>query len=310
MSLRVFLLLLAFPPSAVFAQGQDSTAYERDLMVIAEMLPGIYANTNQVYFDGRLKRTVRHAPVNVTIEALANNANAFIATERWRRTEEDFTGQVLIQLSLDGSAEAVRMDVDRLDAAQRATVAEGGMVEIPIGGCGYHWRREAAQFRAAATADCGDDREVVLSATELWISDLAPADGEPSEVPYKLHRARPFECYVDIPGVGGGRDIPYRRYGPHPTHDQGGSFSFVTEEEQPRRLGVTLHLVDWPLNNYEGVFTRNSLVIYVNEVKPDGKRIEHGYSFTTPIADRVGINLKWALAYCYTESNESARPSM
>ena len=115
---------------------------------------------------------------------------------------------------------------------------------------------------------------------------------------------------MDIPGVGGGRDIPYKRYGNYQIHDRGGSFSFETEQWEPRTIGITLFHVDWPLNNYEGVFTRDSLVIYVNETKSDGERIDHGYSFTTPVADRVGINLKWALAYCYMESNESARPSM
>jgi hypothetical protein len=76
-----------------------------------------------------------------------------------------------------------------------------------------------------------------------------------------------------------------------------------------QRQRVSLLNVDWQINNYKGVFTRDSLVLYVNELK-DGKRIAHGYSFTDPVVDRLGINLKWMLAYCYRESNRDAKPSL
>ena len=35
------------------AQGQDTTPWSRDLQVIEVMLPGLYSNANQAYFDGR-----------------------------------------------------------------------------------------------------------------------------------------------------------------------------------------------------------------------------------------------------------------
>lgn len=67
--------------------------------------------------------------------------------------------------------------------------------------------------------------------------------------------------------------------------------------------------VDWPINNYEGIFTRDSFVIYLSE-EVDGERKEHGYAFTVPDADRVGINLKWILASCFMKSNRFATPYM
>ena len=129
------------------------------------------------------------------------------------------------------------------------------------------------------------------------------ADGDD----YQLHRVRPFKCYADIPGVGGGRDEPYDRYGEFELHDQGGSTWFTTKDG--RELGISLLLVDWPINNYEGVFTRDSFVVYVSE-KIDGERMEHGYAFTVPEADRIGINLKWMLVLCYMQSNRDATPYM
>ena len=50
----LFFCLLLFPASAI-AQGQDSTPGERNILIMAELLPGIYDNVNQNYFDGRRK---------------------------------------------------------------------------------------------------------------------------------------------------------------------------------------------------------------------------------------------------------------
>ena len=51
--LLVWCVLLLFPGPKAWAQGQDSTPTERDIMVIAEMFPGRYDNSNQNYFDQR-----------------------------------------------------------------------------------------------------------------------------------------------------------------------------------------------------------------------------------------------------------------
>jgi hypothetical protein len=87
----------------------------------------------------------------------------------------------------------------------------------------------------------------------------------------------------------------------------GGEAWFTSKEG--RELGISLFLVDWPINNYDGVFTRDSFVIYVSEKTDEGRK-ELGYAFTVPTADRIGINLKWMLASCYMTSNRDETPSM
>ncbi len=52
--LLLWLLSMAFAGQS-FAQGQDTTPWSRDLQVIEVMLPGLYSNANQAYFDGRRK---------------------------------------------------------------------------------------------------------------------------------------------------------------------------------------------------------------------------------------------------------------
>jgi hypothetical protein len=129
-----------------------------------------------------------------------------------------------------------------------------------------------------------------------------------SEAAVKLHRARQFTCYADIPGVGGGRNIPYTRYDNLSLHDQGAETWFV--DKDGRNLGLRLFNVDWPINNYDGYFTRDSLVIYVIERLDDGSTKEHGYAFTLPEANRIGINLKWLLASCFIISGKVDTPTM
>ena len=106
----------------------------------------------------------------------------------------------------------------------------------------------------------------------------------------------------------GGRDEPYTRYDNLSLHDQGAETWFT--DKDGRTLGLRLFNVDWPINNYEGYFTRDSLVIYVVEKFDDGTTKEHGYAFTLPEANRIGINLKWLLASCFMVSGKVDTPTL
>ena len=278
-------------PSLVLAQGQDSEPYERDLQVIRTMLPGIYDNANQSYFDRRGDRSIKHRRIHMVIAADANNPNQFRVETFWDEKQETPNSVETWLLSTSPDNDSVKM-----------TIASAG--EEPKQNCERYWRREAQQFRAKSAKNCQDPfaAELVLGYDQFWV-DYPKQDGGN----YQLHRARGFECYADIPGVGGGRDEPYERYEGFKIHDQGGAVWFTSKEG--RRLGISLFLVDWPINNYEGIFTRDSFVIYVSE-EIDGTRKEHGYAFTVPSADRIGINLKWMLASCFMKSNKFATPFM
>ena len=292
--------------SGAAAQGEDSRTWERDMQVIAEMLVGGFDNTNQVYFDFRAQRDTKHGRMHFDIrrvEAPELGDYVLVATGYRNGDETDDAGDFLWVLSPDDETQSVRMQSWRVETGVQADDLFNPALLAERESCLLYWFREAGQFRAEDDGSCGIDTplELVLSEQQLWIS----FDGEGLD--YKMHRVRNFECYADIPGVGGGRDIPYDRYDGLRLHDQGGQVWFTSKEG--RRLGINLLLVDWPLNNYEGVFTRDSLVIYLSE-EVDGERQELGYAFTVPEADRIGINLKWMLAMCFMKSNKFATPSM
>ena len=282
----IWLLSLANPEQSL-AQGQDTTPWSRDLQVIEVMLPGFYSNANQAYFDGRRKVNNPQSRHDLLIETadtgfdvtLSAPDGTVIANQRWSLAEDD-------------RKEAVRMNISDADGT-------------PL--CPVWWTRDAAQFNAAGDADCNESinspAALALGEQQFW---WTPRGASGAAV--KLHRARQFTCYADIPGVGGGRDIPYTRYDNLSLHDQGAETWFV--DKDGRNLGLRLFNVDWPINNYDGYFTRDSLVIYVIEKLDDGSTKEHGYAFTLPEANRIGINLKWLLASCFMISGKVDTPTM
>jgi len=281
-----WLLPIAVPNQGL-AQGQDSTPWSRDLQVIEVMLPGFYSNANQAYFDGRRKVDDPQPRHNLLIEVAGDGFDitlsapdgTVMSNQRWSLAEDD-------------QRRAVRMEISDADGT-------------PL--CPVWWSRDAAQFSAEGDAECTEGMDspaaLALGEQQFWWTSRGASDAA-----VKLHRARQFTCYADIPGVGGGRDIPYTRYDNLSLHDQGAETWFV--DKDGRNLGLRLFNVDWPINNYDGYFTRDSLVIYVIEKLDDGSTKEHGYAFTLPEANRIGINLKWLLASCFMISGKVDTPTM
>lgn len=284
-------------PQFALAQGQDSTKAERDAQVIAELLPGVWNNNNQRYFDGRTRADEKHGRLHVVIE----------------RGEQRSDLQLRLTWdNADAPASSWRMQVIERDAQAIMTVRDAAQAtDAPA--CTVRWQREAAQFRGTTAADRACENlpaTWILAEQQLWLEPLDPPDADAPQTGYKLHRTRAFRCYADIPGVGGGRDEPYERYGEFTIHDGGGLARFTSKDDPARDIGIYLWRVDWPINNYAGVFTRDVLVISVLEFMPDGTVADHGYAFTEPQVGRVGINLKWMLASCYMQSNAEQAPFM
>jgi len=263
--LLLVLLPLLAPWQAAGAQGQDSTPGERYLRIMAELLPGVYDNANQHFFDQRLSPDALERPGDCDF-LFKRRAESFRGTQR------------------DGACQY------RQPGHQSGRrVKEQNVIEVSAGDVFVTDNRFAA--------DTGER----LGGT---------ADGEP----FWLERARAFQCYVDVPGVGGGRDEAYRRYEPIAIHDKGGTHWFRTDGNNgqgARELGIALQAVTWHvLNETSGNFNRNSLVVYVMEKLADGRIKDHGYAFTEPDAERIGVNLQWMLVNCALVPPAAAKPSM
>ena len=332
--------MVAMP--GALAQGQDSTLGERSLVIMAELLPGIYDNVNQNYFDVRRKLPAadRHSRINTTITrvvAPAFGEHVFLWINRSTTPQGEQVSFRIATLEAGPGVDDVTM---KHYLSMRGAIGEAELATLKpadlrrTDGCDYLFRRRADHFRGMQGSkacrfewegqDVYTDNEIQLSQTSLWFIDhkfVAKTGrritGVASGEPFWLERARIFHCYADVPGVGGGRDIPFSRYGDVEIHDKGGTYWFTTRptgapgDTIPRELGIRLQAVTWHvLNEAGGNFNRNSLVLYAMEKLPDGSVQEHGYAFTDPSATRIGNNLKWMLVNCAMTRRDLARPEM
>jgi hypothetical protein len=342
-SMRIAFAWLAFAciwHSAVSAQGQDGHPAERDVQVLAELLPGRYDNWNQNYFDGRRKlpETERHERLHtriVRVTAPAFGAVVFYAEDYRDNEPSKVTRRRVLALAPDIEGGGARLKIywidDRIAARFGAalTVRELWSAVRPdelryVPGCDLWFVREVGQYSGASRAtQClfksagigevyGEYRMLIAPSGIEWHELQRDRRGRviaghASGVGYDLQRAREFKCNADMPGVGGGAAIPFERYAGLELHDKGGAAWFKTREREPREFQIVLSAVNWPINNETGAFTRNSLVLYVNE-RVSGEIKNHGYSGTDPKVDRLFINLKWMLVNCYMQFNRDVRP--
>jgi hypothetical protein len=332
---------LPLSPSPVHAQGQDSTAGERNLRIMVELLPGLYDNANQASFDGRRKLPAadRHARTSTTItriDAPAFGRHAFLWVNRTETPQGTVTSSRIATLAAGPGSDEVtmrhylRMSGD-IRPEELATLTPADLRRTE--GCDYHFERRAEHFRGLQRPKACrfewegqpvyTDNEISLSRGDLFVHDhkYRVKDGQritgvASGDPYWLERARIFHCYADVPGVGGGVDVPFERFDRFTLHDKGGvhwfrSTAYPERGLAARDIGLTLRAVTWHvLNEANGNFNRDSLVLSVMEKLPDGSVNEHGYAFTDPGADRIAINLKWMLGNCAITPRDQARPEM
>jgi hypothetical protein len=285
-------------------------------MVLAEWLPGVFDNGEQVAFDVRLKVApeARHAPLQWRITRIKDSALGPYVFEA-ERVAGAVTQRWIWTLTADAGFRTVRMRQHKVEQFP----ADPAQLK-PIIGCDILWTRGAGQFTARSEPACmGEDAQRQTIALELSAAKLTElrqlfdrkgklAAGNPENEPDRLNRARLFECYVDIPGVGGGAAIPFKRTSGLKVHDQGGEAWFTTQETPSRKLGLRLRSVDWPMNNAPGTFTRNSLTLYVLEDQGGAEPKTISYGWTEPGVRRIGLNLKQLLANCFLDSPAAAKP--
>lgn len=307
--------LLCVPPQTIWAQGQDSTPGERSLLIMAELLPGIYDNANQAYFDGRrgLAEELRHGRLKTEIsriEAPALGRFVFAWTDTAGQGAQAKTARWIATLAADGAPEEVVLRSYASGAELADTLELSELPEQPD--CVFRFVRSAEHFAGqrddanCAGAGLADFAEILLSREELW---RRPADG--SVGPFWQERARIFHCYADIPGVSGGRDEAFERYDGITLHDRGDLAWFETRDQEPRNIGIMLRSVTWHVNNEKGGnFNRDSLVLYAMERMADGTIKPYSYAFIEPGATRIGLNMRWMLVNCAMVPRDQARPKL
>lgn len=132
------------------------------------------------------------------------------------------------------------------------------------------------------------------------IPDLAYADSKNWMIgASELRRARPFSCWVSVRKFAakpdGSADWTFANN--LPMFDQGGRIAVLGKGVAPD-VELRMRNVTWA----KGSRQKPSLVIYIH--KDDPERAE-SYSWTSPDARLVGINLRWVQASCSPKEDAS-----
>ncbi len=198
------------------AQGQDSTPGQRNLLIMAELLPGIYDNANQNYVDTRraLPEADRHARVETTITRIdvpAFGPHAFLWVNKTETASGPRKSYRIATLQAGPGAEEVLMKhfmkmQGEITAADLVSLKPADLRRTD--GCDYVFYRRGELFRGRQLPRAcqfkwdGDavytDNEISLSNRSLWFVDHKfviktgkRITGVASGEPFKLDRARP-----------------------------------------------------------------------------------------------------------------------
>lgn len=277
------------------AAPAQEAVLERDLGRLAKMLPGIYDNQEQVYFEPELEvpDSARHDRMRIDVIAL-ERSEADDPLFEWRRYDDEATApsaRGLIALAVDADSEAIRMRRYTLPLQADTARASRSPQDIGTRECDVLWQRRAGQFEGKQdTTSCGDAAAAgdwLLAETELRLATASIGVNTDVDTPFVLRRARPFSCWVAVPL----RDSERWHFDNDlELHDQGGSAEIVTDEPEPQRVRIRMRNVAWPSGT-----NRDSLVLYVYRNDEDAAA---SYAWTEPTATRLAVNLRWMQASC------------
>lgn len=239
-----FLLLLCAALASTPALAQSGNAQDgkavRDLAEFKAMLPGIYANEEQVAFYDLLgvPEAERLPRLTLHIEPDGEGFKATTTSQTGRETE-------------------ARLEYRVEDGAIRSREMRTGQPD-----CERDFAREFESYRGT-TEQSGNCGGVVVASPEGF------RFGDPAR-PFDMLRARPFTCWMMPQRTNG----EYKLYTDLVLHDQGGRIWIEASEDHPR-VGIRLRSVRWPSGD-----NRDSLVLYTYRGDDEDKAVSYTWTAT------------------------------
>ncbi len=227
---------------------------------LAELLPGTYANEEQVYFA----KETGHADAGPWIGLRITVGGGLVTTQR-----------------IDGFGQAV--GPAKVESLAGNTVRQADCtVNFTPDGAGY----VAAAGTAPGCKSPDQPKSLRVDAAGLT---LTHADGRV----VVLRRARTATCWGTVPKTAlkpdGSQDWVF--VGGLKLFDQGGRARFGGGDSGAPPVVIRMRNVVWPSGP-----NKPSLVLYVH--KPENPDHAESYGWADPDAKRIGINLRWMQASC------------
>ncbi len=315
----VLLLSPAHVANADIAETPDARILKRDFTRMMEWFPGVYDNQEQVYFEDEMgvDESLRHNRIHhifVPVELENFPGKTFYIQQSQNGDLADIYRQRIYSFSPDFEENAIRLTIYTPKDASGLVDAHVNPEKLEgldpkdfrtLKGCDVFWKAESNFFhgymkegacrvksqRSGKTLIITDDLQLTQDA--IWIRDEASdangnyVFGNKAGIHHKNRKARPFKCWLSIKKKDGSFTF-------HPNvkvHDQGGRAWIDAEEAVHPRVGIKIRNVVWPYGN-----NRPSLVLYVYQGDDADRAVS--YAWTTPEADRIGINLRFVQGSC------------
>lgn len=260
------MMFLSSLPALAFAAGSPHG------VTMDGILPGVYTNEEQAYFEKDAGRT---PPPRIALKIEKRGVELVF-------TRTDAFGKPVAAPQKGSTSAGVERDSLTLDQCTRY------FDRTDTG-----WTYSARQNRKS----CRQDYQIVgVNADGL---KLRFSDGTETQ----LKRARPVECWAAAkkvePKADGSPDWLFAQK--LNLHDQGGRVMVGGGDSGAEPLILRMRAVYWPKPSTN----RPSMVLYVH--KPDNPDSAVSYSWADINASRVGLNLRWMQASCTIKGAE--RPS-
>lgn len=262
-----------------------------------------------------------------SIDAPDVGANVLVATVRYGGKDGRFdAGEFLVwTLGVDSEAAVVRMwprrfkDPDRFKAVAQDAAAFRGLRADDLAAaegaaaCAILWRLDGAQYRGVTEPGCRSVSYTTntmlswewvwtLSAEELWISFAGRDDdgtivaGRTDQVPWRLGKARPFECFLSFRQDG----VPDQVNNGFIMHDRGDVYRWeITDREGTRPVFMELIRGMWPSNSGRNYTDLLRLQVYSGAPDdPPETRVLIGNAIGSAATDRVGFAARGLSGRC------------
>lgn len=237
---------------------------ERDYREFLDILPGLYDNQEQVYFDDNLEVDPGERHKRGThIVTLTDNGGLNVPDSPMQFDKPSISFNT-------PNGERTPATVTPTRDAIALTIGEG---------CRFIIRRDNAQFSGTGAGSCiGETMSLSPEALQISANIDSLSAGH-------FRRARLFKCWISPRKSDGS----YGFYNDVILHDQGGR-AWLSGNDHPR-VGVQMRNVVWPTGR-----NRPSLVLYAYRGEDEDKAVS--YTWTGPDVDRLAINLRWMQASC------------
>lgn len=307
-----------------FAEQSNTDPFARDLLILTDWFEGEFDNEEQLWFQkdprsntDELSRHERMHTIHHRIDQPDFGNHVFYVEEYLDHDPANVFRQRLVTFRSDQESNAIRMQQgffkkpEKFLGAQSNPKAFEGLSSADVlflDECDVYWNRVAEQYEGKMkNKTCvfgeGEKRRysvhnMVLSESKYWrvdstflVSDDSLHKGHAVDAPFKMRRAKQFQCQVIFRGENGTQTLENLKL-----HSQGGSVD-VKRDSDGAEFTILMRDKEYPF------YTTRPDFIFLS-VRKKGENTSLAYSVNDSNSRSLGMKMQELLVYCHLNGYE------